>query len=118
MCNDITCTCHDFEICPHIGCYGCNREVPLKRTAIVVAFWPSGRVWAQVGGVFDRERNVVLTGQHRVTPGDQVGTGKEKLEQKVIDFEKLDEAGLQAGKWDVVFITYVRLDYAHFSFSH
>ncbi|CAK5267361.1 unnamed protein product [Mycena citricolor] len=29
----------------------------------------------------------------------------EKLEQKTIDFEKLDEAGLAEGKWDVVFIT-------------
>ena len=33
---------------------------------------------------------------------------REKLEQKVIDFERLDEAGLQDGKWDVVFITYVK----------
>jgi hypothetical protein len=32
---------------------------------------------------------------------------REKLEQKVIDFERLDEAELQDGKWDVVFITYV-----------
>ena len=28
-----------------------------------------------------------------------------KLEQKVIDFEHLDEAGLKAGRWDVVFVT-------------
>jgi len=28
-----------------------------------------------------------------------------KLEQKVIDFERLDEAGLKEGNWDVVFIT-------------
>jgi oxidoreductase len=41
----------------------------------------------------------------RVTPIDQISSGKEKLEQKIIDFEKLEEAGLNSGKWDVVFIT-------------
>ena len=35
--------------------------------------------------------------------------GKEKLEQKVIDFERLEEAGLKEGKWDVVFVTCVPL---------
>lgn len=28
-----------------------------------------------------------------------------KLEQKVINFENLEEAGLKDGKWDVVYIT-------------
>ena len=28
-----------------------------------------------------------------------------KLEQKTIDFEELDKAGLKAGRWDVVFVT-------------
>lgn len=32
---------------------------------------------------------------------------KEKLVQKKIDFEKLDEAGLGKDKWDVVFISLV-----------
>jgi len=41
----------------------------------------------------------------RVTPLNSITTGKEKLEQKEIDFEKVDEAGLKDGKWDVVFIT-------------
>ncbi|EPQ56161.1 hypothetical protein GLOTRDRAFT_137974 [Gloeophyllum trabeum ATCC 11539] len=41
----------------------------------------------------------------RVTPLDGLTSGKEKLEQKQIDFEKLEEAGLDAGKWDVVYIT-------------
>ncbi|THH19004.1 hypothetical protein EW146_g2067 [Bondarzewia mesenterica] len=42
----------------------------------------------------------------RVTAKDQLPSGTEgKLEQKVIDFEKLDQAGLKEGKWDVVFIT-------------
>lgn len=41
----------------------------------------------------------------RVTPLDSITVGKEKLEQKEIDFEKVDEAGLKAGSWDVVFIT-------------
>ncbi|KAJ7777405.1 hypothetical protein B0H16DRAFT_1853958 [Mycena metata] len=31
-------------------------------------------------------------------------TGKDKLEQRKIDFAKLEEAGLREGKWDVVFI--------------
>ncbi|KLO18044.1 hypothetical protein SCHPADRAFT_993847 [Schizopora paradoxa] len=31
--------------------------------------------------------------------------GQAKLEQKVIDFEKLGESGLKEGRWDVVFIT-------------
>ncbi|KAI0923601.1 hypothetical protein AcV5_009094 [Taiwanofungus camphoratus] len=41
----------------------------------------------------------------RVTSADQISAGKEKLEQKTIDFEKLGDAGLQDKKWDVVFIT-------------
>jgi oxidoreductase len=43
----------------------------------------------------------------RVTPLEQITSGKEKLEQKTIDFEKLEDAGLKDGRWDVVFITYV-----------
>src|SRR6266567_717500 len=41
----------------------------------------------------------------RLTPSEQIINGKDKLEQKVIDFEKLQESGLKQGKWDVVFIT-------------
>lgn len=41
----------------------------------------------------------------RVT--QDITEGKEKLEQKAIDFEKLEEAGLKEGKWDVVIVTYV-----------
>jgi len=41
----------------------------------------------------------------RCTPLESISGGKEKLEQKTIDFEKLEEAGLKEGKWDVVFIT-------------
>ncbi|KAF5386394.1 hypothetical protein D9757_006695 [Collybiopsis confluens] len=40
----------------------------------------------------------------RLTDLDSNANGKEKLEQKVIDFEKLDD-GMKDGKWDVVFIT-------------
>lgn len=47
----------------------------------------------------------VLECGRRVTPIDQISSGKEKLEQKIIDFEKLGEAGLNTSKWDVVFIT-------------
>ena len=48
----------------------------------------------------------------RVTPPDALGpAAREKLVQKTLDFDKLGEAddqGLREGKWDVVFITYVR----------
>jgi len=47
----------------------------------------------------------VLECGRRVTPIDQITTGKEKLEQKIIDFEKLEDAGLSASKCDVVLIT-------------
>lgn len=42
----------------------------------------------------------------RTTPLDQITAGKEKLEQKTIDFKKLENSGLKDGKWDVVFITF------------
>jgi N-acetyl-gamma-glutamylphosphate reductase len=47
----------------------------------------------------------------RVTPAEDLAAlqGREKLEQKVVDFERLDEAGLKEGQWDVVFITYVSI---------
>ncbi|KAF8159403.1 hypothetical protein B0H34DRAFT_782171 [Crassisporium funariophilum] len=41
----------------------------------------------------------------RLTPTGEITAGQDKLEQKVIDFEKLQESGLSSGKWDVVFIT-------------
>ncbi|KAG5641295.1 hypothetical protein DXG03_005559 [Asterophora parasitica] len=40
----------------------------------------------------------------RVTDVGAITTGKDKLVQKTIDFEKLGESGLKDGKWDVVFI--------------
>ena len=45
----------------------------------------------------------------RVTNLDAITSGKEKLEQKTVDFERIDQAGLKDGKWDVVFITFVAL---------
>ncbi|KAH9479324.1 Protein FMP52, mitochondrial [Psilocybe cubensis] len=41
----------------------------------------------------------------RVTPTEEITTGKDKLEQKTIDFEKISESGLKQKNWDVVFIT-------------
>ncbi|OCH93676.1 hypothetical protein OBBRIDRAFT_790025 [Obba rivulosa] len=41
----------------------------------------------------------------KVTPSDRIPAGQEKLEQKTVNFENLEEAGLKDGKWDVVFIT-------------
>jgi N-acetyl-gamma-glutamylphosphate reductase len=45
----------------------------------------------------------------RVTSAEDLSAlqGREKLEQVVVDFERLDEAGLKDGQWDVVFIAYV-----------
>lgn len=43
----------------------------------------------------------------KVTSPSDIKIGKNKLEQKVVDFEKIQEYGLKQGKWDVVFITYV-----------
>jgi len=41
----------------------------------------------------------------RTTPLDSPGLNNtEKLIQRVVDFEKLPEAGLVEDKWDVVFI--------------
>jgi len=40
---------------------------------------------------------------------------EEKLEQKLVDFERLDEAGLKEGQWDVVFIACVCLLFDFFS---
>jgi oxidoreductase len=40
-----------------------------------------------------------------VTPAEELSAhARGKLDQKVIDFERLDEAGLRDGNWDVVFI--------------
>jgi oxidoreductase len=41
----------------------------------------------------------------RVTDEKDIATGKEKLEQKVVDFEKLERGAWKDSKWDVVFIT-------------
>ncbi|THU77675.1 hypothetical protein K435DRAFT_786595 [Dendrothele bispora CBS 962.96] len=41
----------------------------------------------------------------RLTDLQTLSAGKEKLEQKQVDFEKLGESGMKDGKWDVVFIT-------------
>jgi len=43
-----------------------------------------------------------------VTPTENLpAQASGKLEQKVIDFERLEEARLDEGKWDVVFVTCV-----------
>ncbi len=44
----------------------------------------------------------------RVTPLEKLADGKEKLEQKTIDFENLATSGLGNGNWDVVFISSVQ----------
>ena len=42
-----------------------------------------------------------VTAPENMPPGQRDG----RLEQKVIDFEDLDAAGLKDGRWDVVFVT-------------
>lgn len=39
-----------------------------------------------------------------LTAEEKLPVDHSKLDQKVIDFEKLDSAGLSVGNWDVVFI--------------
>ncbi|KAJ6561089.1 hypothetical protein DFH09DRAFT_921316 [Mycena vulgaris] len=65
----------------------------------------------QVGGFLLKE---LLASPHftrvgefgrRNTSLEGLAAGKDKLEQKTIDFEKPDAAGLRDSKWDVVFIT-------------
>ncbi|KAG0697933.1 hypothetical protein DFH29DRAFT_878356 [Suillus ampliporus] len=41
----------------------------------------------------------------RVTPEADLPQNRGTLEQKAIDFENLDAAGLKDGRWDVVFVT-------------
>ena len=40
----------------------------------------------------------------KITPTDQLPVGKDKLQQRVIDFDKLEDAKLNELRWDVVFI--------------
>ncbi len=43
-----------------------------------------------------------------MTPVEELpAQASEKVEQKIVDFERLEEAGLKEGQWDVVFITCV-----------
>ena len=44
----------------------------------------------------------------RVTPAEDLpAKASGKMEQKAIDFERLEEAGLKEGQWDVIFIACV-----------
>ena len=53
-----------------------------------------------------------------MTPTEELSAdAKGKLEQKVIDFERLDEAGLRDSNWDVVFITFVPFFASQSTFS-
>jgi len=54
-----------------------------------------------------QDSNFTRVGEYgrRVTPADSIQVGKDKLEQKAVDFDKIEEAGLKDGKWDVVYIT-------------
>ncbi|KAJ6474678.1 hypothetical protein C8R47DRAFT_1221083 [Mycena vitilis] len=64
----------------------------------------------QVGGYLLKELlanpNITRVGEfgRRTTALESLTTGKDKLEQKVLDFEKPEAAGLAEGNWDLVFI--------------
>ncbi|KAJ6537774.1 hypothetical protein B0H19DRAFT_1382479 [Mycena capillaripes] len=76
-----------------------------RKTALILG------ATGQVGGYLLKELlaspNITRVGEfgRRTTPLNGLTTGKDKLEQKVIDFEKPEAAGLNEGKWDLVFIT-------------
>ncbi|KAF8639098.1 hypothetical protein AX17_001741 [Amanita inopinata Kibby_2008] len=74
-------------------------------TALI--FGATGQVGQQVLRELLSSSHFTRVGEYgrRVTSAEAITTGKEKLEQKAIDFEKVDQAGLKDGKWDVVFIT-------------
>ena len=40
-----------------------------------------------------------------LTALDKIKIGIHKLEQKIIDYEKIETMGLKDGRWDVIFIT-------------
>jgi oxidoreductase len=50
---------------------------------------------------------VCEAGRRVTSTADLPAQASGKLEQKVIDFERLDESGLKEGKWDVVFVACV-----------
>ncbi|KAI5123479.1 hypothetical protein M0805_008849 [Coniferiporia weirii] len=58
-------------------------------------------------------REVLASGEYarvceagrRVTPLTDLSCAQGKLEQRTIDFERISEAGLREGRWDVVIIT-------------
>jgi len=52
--------------------------------------------WSKIGEYGRR-----VTAPENMPPGQREG----RLEQKAIDFENLDAAGLKDGRWDVVFVT-------------
>lgn len=75
-----------------------------KTALIIGATGQTGRHLLQTLLASNQFTHVAEYGR-RVTSADQITTGKDKLEQKVIDFEKIQDSGLSQGKWDVVYIT-------------
>ncbi|KAJ6581027.1 hypothetical protein B0H19DRAFT_1113314 [Mycena capillaripes] len=81
------------------------KTMSAQKTALILG------ATGQVGGYLLKELlanpNITRVGEfgRRTTPLEGLTTGKDKLEQKVLDFEKPEEAGLGEGKWDLVFIT-------------
>jgi hypothetical protein len=80
-----------------------------NKTALI--FGATGQVGQQVLKELLASSEFTKVGEfgRRVTDTASLSTGKDKLVQKTIDFEKLEEAGLKDEKWDIVYITRVGL---------
>lgn len=84
-----------------------NEDLMSGKSALLIG--ATGAVGKHVLRELIASKEYTRVGEYgrRVTSKDQLGEGSSKLEQKTLDFEKLEDAGLKDGKWDVVFITYV-----------
>ncbi|KXN84259.1 Oxidoreductase HTATIP2 [Leucoagaricus sp. SymC.cos] len=96
------------------GAFAASSSTPLSLTFLIALVPKKALILGatgQTGRVLLREllasSQFSKVGEYgrNITPGDDIRIGKDKLEQKVINFDKLDEASLQDGRWDVVYIT-------------
>ncbi|TCD71057.1 Protein fmp52, mitochondrial [Steccherinum ochraceum] len=89
-------------------CTACATEFTMSvvgKSALIIG--ATGQVGRHLLQELLQDSSVTRVGEYgrRVTPVENIKAGKEKLEQKSINFEKIDEEGLKDGKWDVVYIT-------------
>ena len=83
------------------------NEKKLRNCTHIRRHWPDGSTPLarahRISDILARLRSGEASDPAEELPADARG----KLEQKVIDFERLDEAWLRDGNWDAVFITCV-----------